>query len=88
MTEERDPRLTALGAIVRERREAEGGVAGKWADMVRMSLYRIEKGEANPSYLTIAQLAKAMGLEVSELCGMMEERARSVEMACGASSHW
>ncbi len=66
----RHPVLTAFGLSVRKQREAHGltqeALAEK-ADLDQTYISGIERGIRNPSVLSIAKIAKAMGISLSQL---------------------
>jgi transcriptional regulator with XRE-family HTH domain len=66
----RHPVLTAFGLNVRKRRESKGltqeALAEK-ADLDQTYISGIERGIRNPSVLSIAKIAKALGVSLSQL---------------------
>jgi transcriptional regulator with XRE-family HTH domain len=66
----RHPVLTAFGLNVRKQREARGltqeALAEK-ADLDQTYISGIERGIRNPSILSIAKIAKALGVSLSQL---------------------
>ena len=66
----RHPVLTAFGLSVRKQREAHGltqeSLAEK-ADLDQTYISGIERGIRNPSVLSIAKIAKALGVSLSQL---------------------
>jgi transcriptional regulator with XRE-family HTH domain len=66
----RHPVLTAFGLNVRKQREARGltqeSLAEK-ADLDQTYISGIERGLRNPSVLSIAKIARALGLSLSQL---------------------
>jgi transcriptional regulator with XRE-family HTH domain len=66
----RHPVLTAFGLNVRKQREARGltqeALAEK-ADLDQTYVSGIERGVRNPSILSIAKIAKALGVPLSQL---------------------
>ena len=66
----RHPLLTQFGLGVRKQREAHGltqeALAEK-ADLDQTYISGIERGIRNPSILSIAKIAKAMGISLSQL---------------------
>lgn len=62
--------LRALGKRVRELRKESGYTQEKLAEHAGIHenhVRRIEGGTANPSYLVLVKLAKALGIPVAEL---------------------
>lgn len=62
--------LRALGKRVRELRVKQGGSQERLAeraDIHENHLRRIEGGTANPSYLVLVRIARALGLSASDL---------------------
>jgi len=71
--------LRALGEELRERRTAKGLSQEKLAD--KAGLHRnfvggLERGEQNPTVLTLESLAGALKIQLSELFASMEKRQR------------
>jgi transcriptional regulator with XRE-family HTH domain len=66
----RHPVLTAFGLNVRKQREARGltqeALAEK-ADLDQTYISGVERGIRNPSVLSIAKIAKAFGVSLSQL---------------------
>lgn len=62
--------LSKLGQIIREKREAKSltqvEVAEK-AQLDRNYIGMVERGERNPSYLSLLKIASGLGMEVYEL---------------------
>lgn len=62
--------LNNLGQIIREKREAQGltqiEVAEK-AELDRNYIGMVERGERNPSYLSLIKIAKGLNLTVDQL---------------------
>lgn len=62
--------LSKLGQIIREKREAKNltqvEVAEK-AQLDRNYIGMVERGERNPSYLSLLKIASGLGMEVYEL---------------------
>ncbi len=62
--------LSKLGQIIREKREAKDltqvEVAEK-AQLDRNYIGMVERGERNPSYLSLLKIASGLGMEVYEL---------------------
>jgi transcriptional regulator with XRE-family HTH domain len=64
--------LRALGKRVRELRQERGYSQEKLAELANIHenhVRRIEGGTANPSYLVLVKLAKALGVSPGELIG-------------------
>ena len=67
---QRTAQLLALGKAIRELRERQGISQEKLAlaaGVDRAYLGRIERGENNAALLTIAKIAKALGVSVAKL---------------------
>jgi transcriptional regulator with XRE-family HTH domain len=63
--------LAAFGLNVRKRREALGLTQNQTAERAELDptyISGIERGVRNPSLISIARVAKAMGVSISELC--------------------
>ena len=62
--------LNNLGQIIREKREAQGltqiEVAEK-AELDRNYIGMVERGERNPSYLSLVKIAKGLDMPVDQL---------------------
>ena len=62
--------LNNLGQIIREKREAQGltqiEVAEK-AELDRNYIGMVERGERNPSYLSLIKIAKGLDMPVDQL---------------------
>ena len=62
--------LQILGKIIREKREArhltQVGLAEK-AGVDRNYIGMVERGERNPSYLSLQKIAKGLGLTINEM---------------------
>jgi transcriptional regulator with XRE-family HTH domain len=60
--------IEELGSVIRERRKLLGINQPELADMAQISintLYKLERGEANPSVKILNQLAEVLGLELN-----------------------
>jgi transcriptional regulator with XRE-family HTH domain len=60
--------IEELGSLIRERRKLLGINQPELADMAQISintLYKLERGEANPSVKILNQLAEVLGLELN-----------------------
>jgi len=60
--------IEEIGALIKERRQLLGLIQPDLADMAQISintLYKIERGEANPSVKVLNKLAEVLGLELS-----------------------
>jgi transcriptional regulator with XRE-family HTH domain len=67
-----DPRLARALRELRERRAiSQEGVAHA-AGLTVSAYARIERGEANPTWTTVAQIASALGVSVAELAELAE----------------
>lgn len=62
--------LNSLGQIIREKREYQGltqvEVAEK-AELDRNYIGMVERGERNPSYLSLVKIAKGLNMTVDQL---------------------
>lgn len=57
-----------IGVVIKERRQLLGLIQPDLAEMAQVSintLYKIERGEANPSVKVLNKLAEVLGLELS-----------------------
>jgi transcriptional regulator with XRE-family HTH domain len=57
-----------IGIVIKERRQLLGRIQPDLAEMAQVSintLYKIERGEANPSVKVLNKLAEVLGLELS-----------------------
>jgi transcriptional regulator with XRE-family HTH domain len=72
---QRSPEHLALGMAIRERR-AERGLSQEdlahETGVHRTYVGGIERGERNPSYTNLLRIAKALGLDLSELVARAE----------------
>ena len=62
--------LEILGRIIREKREAQGLTQVELAEKAgvdRNYIGMVERGERNPSYLSLQKIAKGLGIKVEEL---------------------
>ena len=62
--------LSKLGQIIREKREAKNLTqveVAKKAQLDRNYIGMVERGERNPSYLSLLKIASGLGMEVYEL---------------------
>lgn len=69
----------ALGAAVRKLRTDEGfsqEELGRMSGLHRNYIGGVERGELNPSYASLKALAKATGVQVSELVALAEALER------------
>ena len=60
--------IEEIGAVIRERRKLLGINQPTLAEMAQVSintLYKLERGEFNPSVKILNQLAEVLGLEIS-----------------------
>lgn len=60
--------IEEIGSVIRERRKLLGITQPDLADMAQISintLYKLERGEANPSVKILNQLAEILGLELN-----------------------
>ena len=60
--------IKEIGVVIKERRQLLGLVQPDLAEMAQLSintLYKIERGEANPSVKVLNKLAEVLGLELS-----------------------
>ena len=71
--------LKALGDELRARREGRGLSQEKLADLAglhRNFIGLIERGQRNPTYLTLTAISSKLGLSLSDLVAAAERRAR------------
>jgi transcriptional regulator with XRE-family HTH domain len=71
--------LRALGAQIRALREAKGLSQERLADLAglhRNFIGLIERGQRNPTFLTLIALSSKLGLPLSELIEAAEGRGR------------
>ncbi|WPR73973.1 helix-turn-helix domain-containing protein [Algoriphagus sp. NG3] len=60
--------IEEIGIVIKERRQLLGLIQPDLAEMAQISintLYKIERGEANPSVKVLNKLAEVLGLELS-----------------------
>lgn len=60
--------IEEIGSVIRERRKLLGINQPELAEMAQISintLYKLERGEANPSVKILNQLAEVLGLELN-----------------------
>ncbi|MDR7129329.1 transcriptional regulator with XRE-family HTH domain [Algoriphagus sp. 4150] len=60
--------IEEIGSVIKERRQLLGLIQPDLAEMAQISintLYKIERGEANPSVKVLNKLAEVLGLELS-----------------------
>ncbi|WPR73384.1 helix-turn-helix domain-containing protein [Algoriphagus sp. NG3] len=60
--------IKEIGVVIRERRQLLGLLQPDLAEIAQISintLYKIERGEANPSVKVLNKLAEVLGLELS-----------------------
>ncbi len=60
--------IKEMGSVIRERRKLLGINQPALAEMAQVSintLYKLERGEANPSVKILNQLAEVLGLELN-----------------------
>ena len=60
--------IKEIGLVIKERRQVLGIIQPDLAEMAQVSintLYKIERGEANPSVKVLNKLAEVLGLELS-----------------------
>ncbi|MFN3999676.1 helix-turn-helix domain-containing protein [Algoriphagus sp.] len=60
--------IEEIGSVIRERRKLLVITQPELADMAQVSintLYKLERGEANPSVKILNQLAEVLGLELN-----------------------
>jgi transcriptional regulator with XRE-family HTH domain len=70
-----DPRLARALRELRERRGLSQEAVAHSAALTVSAYARIERGEANPTWTTVTQVAQALGVTLSEL-GSAVERTR------------
>jgi transcriptional regulator with XRE-family HTH domain len=75
-TEKTSQQQPALGKAIRELRQKQGAslktLAGRAGITLNM-LSLIERGEGNPTWATVSEIAKALGVSVAELAKQAEE---------------
>jgi transcriptional regulator with XRE-family HTH domain len=67
------PTLTQLGAAIRslrEKRELSIEALAAKADLHTVSISRIEGGKQNPTWIALANLADALGIEMADLVAL------------------
>ncbi len=72
-----DPRLDALASAIREARSRFRLSQDDLADgagLSRNAIGAIERSESVPSFLAVASIAKALGIPLSDLVRVYEER--------------
>lgn len=60
--------IQEIGSTIKERRQVLGIIQPDLAEMAQVSintLYKIERGEANPSVKVLNKLAEVLGMELS-----------------------
>ena len=60
--------IQEMGSAIKERRQILGIIQPDLAEMAQVSintLYKIERGEANPSVKVLNKLAQVLGMELS-----------------------
>lgn len=60
--------IKEIGLYIKERRQVLGIIQPDLAEMAQVSintLYKIERGEANPSVKVLNKLAKVLGMELT-----------------------
>lgn len=75
----REPADTALAATIRRLREERDWSQESVAQDAEMSVgsyARIERGEANPAWTTVARIAHTFGLSVAGLAAEVERKHR------------
>jgi transcriptional regulator with XRE-family HTH domain len=70
-----DPRLARAIRDIRERSDLSQEVVAHRAGLTVSAYARIERGEANPTWTTVMQIAKALSVSLSEL-GKAVEKTR------------
>ena len=64
---EPDPRLARVIRELRLRRNLSQEVIAHEAGLTVSAYARIERGEANPTWTTVTQIAQALGIDLAEL---------------------
>lgn len=70
-----DPTLAAVVRATRERTRRSQETVAHDAGMTVGSLARIERGETNPTWVTVRRLTAALGLSMAELGQAVDERS-------------
>jgi transcriptional regulator with XRE-family HTH domain len=70
-----DPRLARAIRVIRERNDLSQEVVAHNAGLTVSAYARIERGEANPTWTTVTQIAQALGVTLAEL-GTAVEKTR------------
>lgn len=68
--------MVALGKVVREGREGQGGRMEDWGGLKERTLRNLEKGIGNPTAQTMYQAARALRLTLPELLAQAQEEKR------------
>jgi transcriptional regulator with XRE-family HTH domain len=69
-----DPRLSRAIRELRERADLSQEAVAHSASLTVSAYARIERGEANPTWTTVTQIAGALGVSLSELARAVETR--------------
>ncbi len=78
-TSPRSPSHKALGEAIQQLRAKADLTHEELSDRVGMSFQRIselERGIANPTFATLIRLTEGLGVELSDLASLMEEKIR------------
>lgn len=67
-----DPRLSAALRKARQEQNRSQEALAHDAGLTVNALSRIERGQANPAWTTVLQIADALGLSLSDLAGRVE----------------
>jgi transcriptional regulator with XRE-family HTH domain len=67
-----EPRLARALRELRRRRELSQEAVAHGAGLTVSAYARIERGEANPTWTTVTQIAGALGVSVAELAELAE----------------
>ena len=70
-----DPRLARAIRDIRERSDLSQEVVAHSAGLTVSAYARVERGEANPTWTTVTQIAQALGVTLREL-GTAVEKTR------------
>jgi transcriptional regulator with XRE-family HTH domain len=68
-----DPRLARALRALRERADLSQEAVAHNADLTVSAYARIERGEANPTWSTVTQVARSLGVSLVELAKTVEK---------------
>jgi transcriptional regulator with XRE-family HTH domain len=81
-----DPELLALGKLLRQLREQRGWSLKQLATQSGISvaaIQKIEAGEANPGFVTVAAITEALGTSIDQIISAARTEARFVSVLSG-----